>query len=711
LHGEAQLYIRAFSLIADVLAASVFIANTGPLAVFIFPVSITIIIGYGFRFGLLYSLAALTATILGLIFAVRANGFLQDQHFLSAALYLSVIYAPIYSYYLLGKYRTLLGQRNQLLEERKLLIETIAHEFRSPLHALIFLIECARELNNHRSKVDQTQQIARLSDILEKASLSSERMVTLADRLLATHIDQPRSGAEPTNLVSTLRDVIELCRIHARRRALRLYWNLSQDIPPFVHLDRQIFQDIIVNVLDNAIKHTSGTSVVCEVSTMGRYELRVHIYDVGAQTKPRTIGRDQNDDSEFMRPQGGAGRPIIKRQLKKLGGSIEETKTGINWHTVLMIPMRIAHLEKNATLSFSIALHIGESALDQSTIEYLMTEGVFCRYLPPGIGLAAEDVAASIDLVLVDDAIESAQIGVLSSVSNETHFPVVARVISTQPASAPLGFPINAAVHRDSRGDWMRIAALVRKSCTPGELQGNRMLDGLVGLVVDDSEIARSAIRDYLGKQGASIAVAGAVLDGKHQANSIRHFDFALIDMQLGNEDGIVLVKHLRMSYGPDLAVVVLTGYSDPEVEDAAKNAGADDVLLKSCSGNRLVTTLLAAMKARRKLRIATSLESEAPASSDRVADDLSSHQRKKVHSEFMQKLASCVYCADKGSNKDALRYLHQLDGIAQICAMPSDIIQLIQIVRVSIVDGKRVADRTIRDMNKAIVGFLFQSP
>lgn len=710
LRGNCQLYLRCLSLVADVTAASVFIAYTGQLSVFILPVSITIIIGYGFRFGLLYSLAALTATIAGMAIAVRANSFLFQQPLLSASLFVSVIYAPIYSYYLLGKYRALLGDRNHLLEERESLMKTIAHEFRSPLHALIFLLDCARQQISQRDDSAKAGHSVSLDNIFEKASLTSERMVSLADRLLAVLVDQPESPSEAVNLLSTLREAFEICEVHARRRGIRLHWNLSGEIRPYAAIDRSILQDVVINVLDNSIKHTGGKLVICKVSMTRDDILTIHVRDSDDGVRPQVRAADRKDNSEVTRPPGGAGRAIIKRQLKRMGGVLEEELTEKSWHTTLRIPVEAAHVEQHNDEGFSIALHTGVTPLDPSSIEYLMTEGVLCRFLTPSNARGIESIAASVDLILLEELAEQSEIERLSTLHMKTRVPVFARLATARSLASPLAFPLNAIVSRDSPEDLARLAALVRKGQAELNNAEDRLLNGLSGLLVDDSEVTRLAIGNYLRKQGALLSVAGSLFEAKRQAGGHIHLDFVLLDVQLGNDNGLELVEYLRRCYGEEILVIILTGFSDAEFRSTARNAGADDVLLKSCSGDQLVTTLLTALKNRAISQQPKGYGTAKHDCLDRAfTEGISSHQRDKIHSEFMQKLAGAIYAADMGSYREALKLLHQVDGIVQVCGMPAETSQIVKEIKEAIANEQRVSDRILREAARALNRFLGQ--
>jgi len=71
--------------------------------------------------------------------------------------------------------------------------------------------------------------------------------------------------------------------------------------------------------------------------------------------------------------------------------------------------------------------------------------------------------------------------------------------------------------------------------------------------------------------------------------------DAAVLDLHMPLLDGVSTVAHLRRDH-PDLCLIALTGDEAPALHHAAREAGADDALLKS----DLVSLLLERLSATR---------------------------------------------------------------------------------------------------------------
>lgn len=77
-------------------------------------------------------------------------------------------------------------------------------------------------------------------------------------------------------------------------------------------------------------------------------------------------------------------------------------------------------------------------------------------------------------------------------------------------------------------------------------------------------------------------------------------FDAVIVDWHLRDTSGDALVARFRTA-DDRAAILVLTG--DPDVRDAARTAGADDVVLKPVGIDELVDRLAAALRARGRKR------------------------------------------------------------------------------------------------------------
>lgn len=104
-------------------------------------------------------------------------------------------------------------------------------------------------------------------------------------------------------------------------------------------------------------------------------------------------------------------------------------------------------------------------------------------------------------------------------------------------------------------------------------------------LIVDDHPIVRVGIKTVL-EQEPDLTITGAVANGSEARQSCQTTppDVLLLDIRLGNENGITLCRDLRRIW-PDLKVIFLTSYADAGTVVAALGAGANGYLLKAVDG------------------------------------------------------------------------------------------------------------------------------
>ncbi len=128
-------------------------------------------------------------------------------------------------------------------------------------------------------------------------------------------------------------------------------------------------------------------------------------------------------------------------------------------------------------------------------------------------------------------------------------------------------------------------------------------LDEVTILAVDDDPIHREFATVYLGAPGTSVVTADSAEAGMAQLES-RHFDIALVDVDMPGMSGIDMVRALRNDPRYDnLPIIVITGREDMASIDRAYDAGATSFMCKPVNWRLLshqVKFLLRAHKAMR---------------------------------------------------------------------------------------------------------------
>ncbi len=98
-------------------------------------------------------------------------------------------------------------------------------------------------------------------------------------------------------------------------------------------------------------------------------------------------------------------------------------------------------------------------------------------------------------------------------------------------------------------------------------------------LVVEDEEIIRTALCEFLDDEGYDTAQAGSVSAALKIAKD-RDFQIAICDVQLPDGDGVALLRKLQQ-FNPGLSGLIITAYATVENAIEAFQSGAFDYLVK----------------------------------------------------------------------------------------------------------------------------------
>ena len=109
-------------------------------------------------------------------------------------------------------------------------------------------------------------------------------------------------------------------------------------------------------------------------------------------------------------------------------------------------------------------------------------------------------------------------------------------------------------------------------------------------LIVDDHYIIRRGVTEMLNEQ-TDFTVGAAVSDANAAMEIVRNepFDLAIVDISLGEVDGIELTHRLKAEH-PDLVVLILSMHEEMLYADEAMRAGASGFVTKQRAGEVLLT-------------------------------------------------------------------------------------------------------------------------
>jgi two-component system, OmpR family, response regulator len=113
----------------------------------------------------------------------------------------------------------------------------------------------------------------------------------------------------------------------------------------------------------------------------------------------------------------------------------------------------------------------------------------------------------------------------------------------------------------------------------PGQDMSTTILSQTRVLLVEDDPAMRRMVSDYLVQNSMTVAVSASMEEmSRHLA--ARQFDLIILDLRLGNEDGLDLLRALRTK--SDLPVIITTGHRRDEIDRVVGlELGADDYITK----------------------------------------------------------------------------------------------------------------------------------
>jgi two-component system phosphate regulon sensor histidine kinase PhoR len=230
--------------------------------------------------------------------------------------------------------------RLEALEDmRRKFVADVSHELRTPIAAIIGSVETVRALpEGERVEAER---------FLNMAERQAQRLSALVSDLL--DLSQIEVGAvtldmELLSVAEVMGDAIELARASAQRNMVSM--NLDVQGEPQVSCDRRRIEQILGNLIDNAIKFNrpGGTVTLRTATTQGR--VRMEVIDTGrgipAEMLPQVFTRFFRADKSRDRSVGGTGLglAIVKHLVHLQGGSVSvESTLGTGTRFVLDWPV------------------------------------------------------------------------------------------------------------------------------------------------------------------------------------------------------------------------------------------------------------------------------------------------------------------------------------------------------------------------------------
>ncbi|MCD0487981.1 response regulator [Pedobacter sp. MC2016-14] len=228
-------------------------------------------------------------------------------------------------------------------------LANMSHEIRTPINGIIGLTHLL-------DKTPLTEDQKEMIGLLETSSNSLLGVINDILDLSKIEAGKFKINRAATELPKLCQAVVNLLKIRAKEKGLEMIIDLDKDLPLMVMADSLRLNQILMNLIGNAIKFTTEGSVTLKVEILDRkgnnLQIRFSVIDTGIGIAPANIDKifetfEQAEDKTTVQF-GGTGLGLsIARNLAQLKGGIlevssEESKGSVfcftNWYEVLQNP-------------------------------------------------------------------------------------------------------------------------------------------------------------------------------------------------------------------------------------------------------------------------------------------------------------------------------------------------------------------------------------
>jgi len=480
--------------------------------------------------------------------------------------------------------------------EKTKFLSNLSHDLRTPLNAIIGMTEIVLR--------DQLTEMHR--EALETVLIAGETLLDMADRIV--DIPNIESGtieldSTPFNIRDALTDVVRIFGLQARQKDIYVEIDVPTSLPGVVTGDEARFQQVLIDLVSNAIKFTERGTVTLAVTDLYEHDgssyLRVSVEDTGvgipADLQTKLFDRALRSTTSS----GGTGLGVVHKIVTAMGGTIavnSKVGRGTRFDFDIMVGTvdDAAAAARPNKAGGGVVLVMSSDPEGRRTIESDLL-GAGLEPLTVGdIGAAAEAVTGSIDAIVLDTAYKPFEVATTLMERAGGVTPVTLLVPSAREGDEPRcrEAGVKGYVKKPSApGVLADVVKATIAATRAGDTNTLFTADSLIAgrpsmkiLVVDDVETNLALTVRMLSERGH---VATAVRNGVEAIDAFEqsHFDVVLMDLQMPGLDGFDTTAALRAEEVlrgiTRTPIVALTGHTTAEERDRCVAAGMDGFLSK----------------------------------------------------------------------------------------------------------------------------------
>ena len=595
-------------------------------------------------------------------------------------------------------------------------LANMSHEIRTPLNAIVGMTYLAMRAG---PSPPQERYLAKIGNAAESL-LGITNDILDFSKIEAGKLDLEHIPFMLDDVLNNLNDIVSQ---KAEQKGIAIVFSVTRGVPRYLMGDPLRLGQVLINLLNNAIKFTENGEIVVKVTSAevvrDKGLFRFSVSDTGIGMSPEQVSKlfqsFSQADTSFTRRYGGTGLGLaISKQLCELMGGTLTVESDLGKGSTFLftapfdivagdLPVLARAQVGDRRKSVLVVDNDEDSRVE--LINMLYRNGLVARSASSGwealLALASATQAGKpFDLVVMDwrlpgiDGIENSRRvkehlthskvpAILLMAASEYDDGMSSLSVPTQDACLvkPIQEPvlmetISAILGAKPVGPISELRDMPGQP--PAELAGRRVL------LVEDNEINRDLATELLSDLGLVVTIAE---NGREGADRVftEPFDLVLMDIQMPVMDGLTATRMIRAdSRFRNLPILAMTAHAMSSDRERSLSAGMNDHLTKPISPNHLMEALLQWMPVKLEERpkpgcaptepasAADSLPEQLPPFDLRAALVRTNGKPKllrKIMFGFRDKYAHAGSDLKEliaaGKSEDAQRLAHSLKGIA----------------------------------------------